>query len=1065
MTGTEAAQAAKQYVNTYRYIYGAKGEYCSSEHIEELIRQSPSYFSDDQKKNVARAKAGSYCVDCSGYVCLCSNYAQHGSYALYDIAAEKYLLTVSAGKVLANGTFIPVGAIVWKPGHVGIYIGNQTVVEARSEFVDIEVNTIGNRDFTHCLLLPGIQYTVYTEDAAVENGSISGSENGYTEWTGKVVNTPVVVPQISTTNKQAAAGFGMLNNGEFVTVTGVSGEYYRIRSQSGYYAYVYSYYIGTTGAAAYENQYCQWKGSANSTTGTVNIRSGPGTEYNQISSVPSVLNGSVMDVLGEVLGADNKLWYYIRVLGQYYGYVRGDLISRLVMVNYNSWIGEAQSTTGIVNIRTAPTVNSALSLKYGPLNNGDTIKVINEVRGLDGVIWYAVSANGTQAGFCRFDLIRPYCENYYVEWDGVIQTTTGSANIRTDASTAAGKVTGSPYANGTGVHVFGEVTGEDGYTWYKLSVNNMYVGYCRCDLITVTDDYPHWSARANTTTGTLNIRTNAGSNYSLIDGCPSVANGTELRVVRQMCGTDGFVWYEVYVKGTYHGYVKGTLVEPVNTPAYPVWMGCARSTTGVVNIRSQASTASEVISGYPQLKNGDCFEVIDQTVGNDGYLWFKVRIMGIYIGYIRSDLVSHGVLEENSGGYASWAGIAKSTTGTVNVRAGAGTGTALVLALKNGDGVEVIGTTNGTDGYVWYQVKVNNVNGYIRSDLVVHIGNVEGSGSSEILPERVEISCMKTGVIIRTAELKTETTQSAEGRALLQIGTYVDITNIIILPDGSKWLYCVSQDADGYVEERFVNLFPVDEACGGNESANLENHQLVHKEYGVYECSQCGYHIEEKLYYSYLAHKKIPGILDVFNLPEEIKAVVKTKLSIGIGSVKIALLPWVDIIFKESFDFESDSEGNFVLTFEDDMFRLNEINIAWNELNLKLSELGIDDTTFDVNQLALAVGTGNLEVSYEINPEIIEITFSISIPLPKNVTFNFEVKFVIKKDDILNNDEVILYNDMAAIPNINVEEVYEGVVLVGGMVAVGILLKIAVGVAASAFPGGIGAALIAAAII
>lgn len=48
MTGTEAALAAKRYANAYKYIYGAKGELCSSAHIEELIAQSPTYFSDEQ---------------------------------------------------------------------------------------------------------------------------------------------------------------------------------------------------------------------------------------------------------------------------------------------------------------------------------------------------------------------------------------------------------------------------------------------------------------------------------------------------------------------------------------------------------------------------------------------------------------------------------------------------------------------------------------------------------------------------------------------------------------------------------------------------------------------------------------------------------------------------------------------------------------------------------------------------------------------------------------------------------------------------------------------------------
>ncbi len=560
MTGTEAALAAKRYANAYKYIYGAKGELCSSAHIEELIAQSPTYFSDEQKKTAARAKAGSYCADCSGFVCICSGYSQYGSYALFDIAEKKYPLTKENGKVFANGTFIPLGAIVWKPGHVGIYVGNQVVIEARSELVDVETNSIGSRDFTYCLLLPGIEYIANPNDTAVVNVDFP-YENDYKKWTGKIVNAPIVVPQVSTSNKQAAVGFGMLNNGTQVTVVGVDGDYYRIQSVLGSYGYVYSYYIGTLNAANYENQYNQWTGSANSTTGVVNIRTGPSTTYEQHSDVPSVANGGTFDVLGEVLGnSDNRLWYYVRILGQYYGYVRSDLVSRQIMVSYTPWIGEAKSSTGTVNIRTAPTVNSSLSGVLTALSNGNTVTVTGETRGSDGMVWYAVSVGGRHAGYCRSDLITPYVKDYYVEWEGLIKTSTGSANLRTAASSSAAKVTGSPYANGTNVHVFGEVTGADGYVWYHLSVENKYVGYCRCDLVVTTTDYPNWWGKANTTTGTLNIRSGAGTEYSLISGCPNVKNGTQMKVTGQVCGSDGNVWYKVTVNGTYKGYVNENLL-------------------------------------------------------------------------------------------------------------------------------------------------------------------------------------------------------------------------------------------------------------------------------------------------------------------------------------------------------------------------------------------------------------------------------------------------------------------------------------------------------------------------
>lgn len=843
MEGNDVAVAAKQYVNAYKYIYGAKGELCSSAHIEELIAQSPAYFSDESKATAARQKVGSYCADCSGYVCICSGYTQYGSYALYNIAKEKYPLVSQNGKVIANGTFIPRGAILWKKGHVGIYIGSQKVVEARSELLDVQINIIGDRDFTHCLLLEGIDYEVDPNDAGVDSQTTEG--NGYIAWTGKVINTPVIIPQISASNSQAAVGFGMLENGTFVTVVGVSGSYYRIMSQSGYYGYVYSYYIGTASAPSYENQYCQWTGSANSTTGIVNIRIGPSTTYDQLSAVPSVSNGATFEVLGEVLGnADNKLWYYIRVLGQYYGYVRADLVSKQVMTSYTAWVGKASSSTGTVNIRTAPTVNSSLSSVQPSLKNGDVVTVTNETRSSDGMIWYTVSVDGKYAGYCRSDLIEPNVEDYYVEWDGQIKTTSGSANIRRTASTSADKIVGSPYSNGTNVRVLGEVNGSDGYVWYHLSVKNTYTGYCRCDLIITTDDYPNWWAKANTTTGTLNIRSGAGTGYALISGCPSVENGTQLKVIDQLCGTDGGVWYKVIVNSKYTGYVKGNLVISVNTVAYSSWIGCARSTTGVVNVRSSASTSSAVISGYSQLKNGDCFSVIGQKEGTDGYLWFYVRIMGLYYGYIRSDLVSHGTISESNSGYASWTGVTKSTTGTVNMRSGAGTSTSIVVSLANGVGVEVIGTKNGTDGYVWYQVKYGTINGYIRSDLIVHqstVSNGSGSSGGESTGETyVYLKCAAYGLVVANGYANSAPYDNAEPVIQISRISRVKLINKVIPSSTNEaWYVCdilesIGNYIRGYIKgNNIIEQSEIDEIiqlCKGFDNKPMLVCQYMRKE-------------------------------------------------------------------------------------------------------------------------------------------------------------------------------------------------------------------------------------------
>ena len=63
--------------------------------------------------------------------------------------------------------------------------------------------------------------------------------------------------------------------------------------------------------------------------------------------------------------------------------------------------------------------------------------------------------------------------------------------------------------------------------------------------------------------------------------------------------------------------------------------------------------------------------------------------------------------------------IGKVTSTTANVRASASTSSEAIASLSKGDTVEIRSQTNGTDGYVWYEITVDATRtGYIRSDLV-----------------------------------------------------------------------------------------------------------------------------------------------------------------------------------------------------------------------------------------------------------------------------------------------------------------------------------------------------------
>lgn len=113
------------------YVYGAKGEVLTEQRLQVLVSQNPSVYTSQYIKK-ARRFLGQHCTDCSGLISWYTGVIR-GSYNFYDTATER----------------IPIGALdesmigwaLWKPGHIGIYIGNGYCVEAKG----IDYGTIKSR--------------------------------------------------------------------------------------------------------------------------------------------------------------------------------------------------------------------------------------------------------------------------------------------------------------------------------------------------------------------------------------------------------------------------------------------------------------------------------------------------------------------------------------------------------------------------------------------------------------------------------------------------------------------------------------------------------------------------------------------------------------------------------------------------------------------------------------------------------------------------------------------------------------------------------------------------------
>lgn len=99
--------------------------------------------------------------------------------------------------------------------------------------------------------------------------------------------------------------------------------------------------------------------------------------------------------------------------------------------------------------------------------------------------------------------------------------------------------------------------------------------------------------------------------------------------------------YEIKIANKYVGWIAVSRITTpdklASTPAlYPFVGEC---TGDDVNVRKDAGTNYDNITGYPKLNKGNLVDVLGSKRGTDKKAWYQVKIAGIYTGYVRSDYI------------------------------------------------------------------------------------------------------------------------------------------------------------------------------------------------------------------------------------------------------------------------------------------------------------------------------------------------------------------------------------------------------------------------------------------
>ncbi len=136
------------------YLYGAFGQTVTDTLIAQKKAQYPSMYTDSYVSKALKLK-GKTAYDCCGLI---KCYYWQGKYqAKSDLSANGLYAAATQKGGLASLPEEP-GLLLWRDGHVGVYIGQGELVEARGIDYGVVRAKVKDRNFTNWCRCPFVSY-------------------------------------------------------------------------------------------------------------------------------------------------------------------------------------------------------------------------------------------------------------------------------------------------------------------------------------------------------------------------------------------------------------------------------------------------------------------------------------------------------------------------------------------------------------------------------------------------------------------------------------------------------------------------------------------------------------------------------------------------------------------------------------------------------------------------------------------------------------------------------------------------------------------------------------------
>ncbi len=459
------------------------------------------------------------------------------------------------------------------------------------------------------------------------------------------------------------------------------------------------------------------------TKSSVNFRTGPGTNYTKLGSVPG---GTNLNVYGESNG-----WSLVAYQGTQ-GYIRNDYLTITPVSSGSNNSSGNQGGSGSSDGYAVAAYGEVTSNTLNFRDKAVTGKVLQQLKKGDQIDIYAYVEDSTWY-YCAAKGMEGYVSAQYIKLTGTPSNSSSGSGSQSNTQpsvssgmAAAGSIgvinNETAYWHKNPAFVAKDVMGRfpngttltlEGYSgeFYIVTVNGI-TGYVYQDDLTITSyageaagSSPSNTAGASQsvmgygqTTANVNFRKGPGTNY---DSIGKLAKGTKLTLYAK----ESNGWYHVQADGK-EGYVSGAYVKVTQ-------QGSTSSSSQPGSAASSGSSATlktgQVVNEWVRLRSSASYSTQDNIIGDYDVgtqltilgasgSWYQVQTPDGKTGYMHSDYVKiTGTISTRAG----------KTTARVNFRKQASESAGIIQTLAKGTAVTILGESGE-----WYQIQVGSNIGY-----------------------------------------------------------------------------------------------------------------------------------------------------------------------------------------------------------------------------------------------------------------------------------------------------------------------------------------------------------------